>query len=140
MAIPQVHNSTNSIIMTIQIFTLCEFAQTANGKTTIVGTFNHISPTAFPFIMPDIYVVLKLSFNESVDNSLSITLREKGGPDIISTGAQPLKINVTDGREAIHDIVLRINQVVFQKPGDYEVVFKIGKEEFQTNLYVDAIK
>lgn len=126
--------------MTIQIFTLCEFAQTANGKTTIVGTFNHISPTVFPFMMPDLFVVLKLSFDMSVDSSLSITLREKEGPDIVTTGEQPIKISVSDGREAIHDIVLRVNQVLFQKPGDYEVVFKIGKEEYQTNLYVDAVK
>lgn len=126
--------------MNIPIFTLCEFAQTINGKTNIIGTFNRIAPPSFPFVMPDIYVVVKLSLLQDIDDVVSITLREKGGPAIISTGEQPLKVKKVNDRETIHDFVLRINQVPFQKPGEYEVVFRIGKEEYTTNLYVDEAK
>mgnify|MGYP006935991693 CR=1 FL=1 len=122
--------------MDIQVFTLCEFAQTINGKTNIIGTFNHITPQAFPFVMPDFFVVIKLSFNHDFNDMLSITLREKEGPDLVSTGAQPITIKA-DHRDVIHDVVLRINQAVFRKPGEYEVVFKIGNEEHVTILYVD---
>ena len=123
--------------MNIQIFTLCEFAQTNNGKTTIIGTFNRVTAQSFPLILPDLYVVLKLAFLESINTIISITLRKKGGHDIITTGPQTLSIQKMDDRESIHDIVFRINQVSFLEPGDYEVAFKIGKEEYTTGLYVE---
>lgn len=123
--------------MNIQIFTLCEYAQSNNGKTTIVGTFNRIAPPVIPFVMPDIFVVVKMSFTQDTEAIASITLREKGGADVAKAGEIPLKIRISNGREAIHDIVLRINQVPFQKPGEYEVVFRLGDEEYTTNLYVD---
>lgn len=125
--------------MDIQIFTLCEFAQTNNGKTNIIGTFNRIAPPSFPFIMPDIFVVIKMSFLEDIEDTVFITLREKGGVDVAKTDAIPLKIKIVNNREAIHDIVLRINQVPFQKPGDYEVVLNLSGKEYATNLYVDQV-
>lgn len=124
--------------MNIQIFTFCEFAQSINGKTTIVGTFNRITPQAFPFTMPDLFVVVKLVFNEDVEEKVSLALRKKNGNEIISTGEQPLAISRVKNKEYIHDIILRINHIVFKNPGEYEAVFKIGDKEYSINLYIDS--
>lgn len=124
--------------MKIQIFTLCEYVQVQNGKSTIIGTFNRIAAPAYPFVVPDMYLVLKLAFDQDAEETVSIYLREKAtGKIIISTGDQTMKIVLQNGRQALNDVVFRMNNLSLPNPGEYEVVFKYGTEEHIFPLYVD---
>lgn len=127
--------------MKIQIFTLCEYVQVQNGKSTIIGTFNRIVAPAYPFVVPDMYLVLKLAFDQDAEETISISLREKStGKTIISTGNQTMKIVVQNGRQTLNDVVYHMNNLALPNPGEYEVVFKYGTEEHVSPLYVDLDK
>ena len=50
--------------MNIEIFTLCDYAQSNNNKLTIVGTFDSFNAEKFPFTHPFFSIVARIRYNQ----------------------------------------------------------------------------
>ncbi len=118
--------------MEVEIFTLCEFANTYEGnKLTIVGTFDGITAQQFPVQHPTCTIAIKLRFAESEAGQHSLLLKmvnEKG------TAVFPeLQGNIEVGRPAPGQhaavaMAIHLNQIPFEKAGRYSFELHIDGE------------
>jgi hypothetical protein len=74
----------NSIIMDIQIATLCDFAADYNGKLVISGTFDTLAARAVPVVHPSCALALRFCFTpEDVGrHKLSINIINEDGDSL----------------------------------------------------------
>ena len=128
--------------MKSSIFTLCDYAQGALGKLTIVGAFNRIFSGSFPFSYKEGFnLVARIVYDENYSGKLSITFTDPDGNNILPQISSDVILKVQDnGRESCFDINLALSPVVFPKPGTYKINLKLGDFEDTLSLYVDQIK
>jgi len=81
--------------METEIFTLCDFAQDAGGKLTIVGTFDQIGSQTFPIVHPYCSLACRLRFSEKETgvHDFKLKLVDSTGKNIIS----PIEGNINVG-------------------------------------------
>lgn len=117
--------------METEIFTVCDFAQDNNGKLTIVGTFDRITPPAFPHVHPTFSIAVRLRFSQKELGSHKFQLK-LNAPDesqvlpIVEGDIQVNKNPETD-YTAIN-FAVNLNQVRFEKPGKYTIELFMDEE------------
>jgi len=96
----------------------------AAGKLTAMGIFDTIFSPKFPARHRDMTLVAYLegTFSEKGDQKLSVELRDDKGNKLISY-EQTIALNPTNLRAGI---VLKIQDFVFQSPGEYEFVMFVN--------------
>jgi hypothetical protein len=108
--------------MEAEIFTLCDFAQEANGKLTIVGTFDRINNIKeFPYVHPSCSVACRLRFASKEGGSHQFRLRliDKKGKEISSIQGD-INIGPAPGAEYMTvNIPIHYNQIRFEEEGRY---------------------
>lgn len=125
--------------MKIQIFTLCDFAQSNAGKLTIIGTFNRIFTDKFPFIYaPSIFVVAKVCSNEACKGQFTFSATAPDGTPFLMpfNGEFHIENPDNDQKEKAFDFCLALNNQVFHKPGTYTFVFEVGDQKATQELYL----
>lgn len=127
--------------MKLSIFTLCDYAQGALGKLTIVGAFNRIFSDSFPFAYKQGFnVVARIVYHENYSGELSITFTDPDGNNVLPHISSNVTLKVQeDGRECCFDLNLGLNPILFPKQGTYKITLKIGDIEETLSLYVDKI-
>ncbi len=116
--------------MDINILTLCDSAQDYNGKMVITGTFDTISSYEFPAIHREMAVAIKVSYgkDESIVSTSSISIK-KADEDIFlmpHTQLPPISNN----------FIVKLNDVVIHKPGEYYVELKVGDTTKRIPLHI----
>jgi hypothetical protein len=108
--------------METEIFTLCDFAQDAGGKLTIVGTFDQIGTRTFPVIHPSCSLACRLRFaeKEAGQHNFKVRLVDSNNKEIIPSIEGTINVSIPQaaGYAAIN-IVGNLNQVRFEKAGRY---------------------
>lgn len=125
--------------MKIQIFTLCDYAQSNSGKLTIVGTFNRIFADKFPFLYPaPIAVVAKLSSKEACNGMFSFTAVSPSGENILAPirGEYSIKNPDNNYEEKSFDFCLAANNISFKEPGTYLFKFEADGLTATQELYL----
>ena len=128
--------------MRLSIFTLCDYAQGALGKLTIIGAFNRIFSGSFPFAYKQGFnIVARVVYDEYYSGNLLITFKDPDGKDVLPNISSDVVLKVQeDGRECCFDLNLGLNPIIFPKSGVYKISIKLGDIEETLNLYVDQIK
>ena len=110
------------IIMEIEIFTLCDFAQDNSGKLTVVGTFDGIHSKQFPFVQANFSVACRLRFSEKEtgEHHMRLRLIDMDGKELI----QPIQGNMNipkpqNGQYSAINLVFNFAQMKFEKAGRY---------------------
>lgn len=125
--------------MKIQIFTLCDYAQSNAGKLTIIGTFNRIFADKFPFVYtPAIFVVAKVCSNDACSGMFKFSATTPDGTPFIAplTGDFHIENPDNDKKEKAFDFSLALNNQVFQKPGTYTFRFEVNGQVATQELYL----
>lgn len=125
--------------MKIQIFTLCDFAQSNSGKLTIVGTFNRIFSGSFPFnYVPPFFVVARVCSNEAYSGTFTLSVEDPDGKPFFDsiTGDFRIPNPENDDKEKAADFCLALNNQRFQKPGKYVFKFVVGNLVATQDLYL----
>lgn len=125
--------------MKIQIFTLCDYAQSNSGKLTIVGTFNRIYADKFPFPYPaSISVVAKISSKEACDGDFSFVATSPSGEPILAPlqGKYSIKNPENNYEEKSFDFCLAANNITFKEAGTYLFKFEAGGLIATQELYL----
>ena len=125
--------------MKIQIFTLCDYAQSNAGKLTIIGTFNSIFADTFPFVYaPAIFVVANVCSNEACSGKFKFSATTPEGLPFLApfTGDFHIENPEMDKKEKAFDFCLALNNQVFQKPGTYTFSFEVNGLVASQELYL----
>lgn len=81
--------------MKLSIFTLCDYAQSNNGKITLVGAFNRIFSNNFPFTYQQGFaLVARILFTEPVSDSLTVSITDSNGNNIVEPIHAPLTLKL----------------------------------------------
>jgi hypothetical protein len=108
--------------METEIFTLCDFAQDAGGKLTIVGTFDQIGSQTFPLVHPACSLACRLRFSEKETGAhdFKVRLVDAKGKDVIPSIEGNINVGMpANNQYAAINLVGNLNQLKFEKEGRY---------------------
>lgn len=126
--------------MKIQIFTLCDYAQSNAGKLSIIGTFNRIFAESFPFVYtPSVFVVAKVCSNDACNGVFKFSAKDPEGAQFLAplTGEFRIENPQNDKKEKAFDFCLALNNLAFNKPGTYTFTFEVGGVIATQELYLE---
>jgi len=128
--------------METEIFTLCDFAQDAGGKLTIVGTFDQISSPAFPVTHPSCSLACRLRFSDKEKGTHDFKLRliDANGKEVIPSIEGNINVGMPPNHQyAAINIVGNLNQLKFEKEGRYSFELYVDSN-WVTGLPLNLIK
>jgi hypothetical protein len=128
--------------METEIFTLCDFAQDAGGKLTIVGTFDQIGSKTFPIVHPSCSLACRLRFSEKESGTHDFRLRlvDAKGKEVIPSIEGNLNVAIPANIQyAAINIVGNLNQLKFEKEGRYSFELYVDGD-WVTGLPLNLIK
>lgn len=128
--------------METEIFTLCDFAQDAGGKLTIVGTFDQIGSQTFPLTHPSCCLACRLRFSEkeSGPHDFKIRLVDGAGKETIPSIEGSINVGMpANGKYAAINLVGNLNQLKFDKEGRYSFELYIDGN-WVTGLPLNLVK
>lgn len=126
--------------MSISIFTLCDCVQNYNGKIVIVGASNIIGVPSIPYMKIGMNVVARIIFDkeEEICHKFMMTIKKPSGKDLVSSMTFENKNNIApnDNELTNIDLIVGINNVVFDEEGKYSVVLNTEQESFCMSFVV----
>lgn len=128
--------------METEIFTLCDFAQDAGGKLTIVGTFDQIRTATFPTTHPSCSLACRLRFaqKETGMHDFKLRLVDAAGKNLINPIEGNINVNIPGNVQyAAINIVGNLNQLKFEKEGRYSFELYVDGN-WVTGLPLNLIK
>jgi hypothetical protein len=128
--------------METEIFTLCDFAQDAGGKLTIVGTFDQIGSKIFPVVHPSCSLACRLRFSEkeSGTHDFKLKLVDSKGKEIIPSIEGNINVAIqANVKYAAINIVGNLNQLKFEKEGRYSFELYVDGD-WVTGLPLNLVK
>lgn len=111
---------------TLLYLVLCEqFTQDASGKRSLMGTFDRISSSSFPFVFPHFSIVTGW---EGIEGDYVVRVKVEA-PDSKSVFASPLF--GLQFRKPLYrsDLVVEVQGLKFEVPGVYSVMVLQGEKE-----------
>ena len=128
--------------METEIFTLCDFAQDAGGKLTIVGTFDQIGSKTFPVVHPSCSLACRLRFaeKESGEHDFTLKLVDAKGKEVIPSIEGKINVAIPPNiKYSAINIVGNLNQLKFEKEGRYSFELYVDGN-WVTGLPLNLIK
>ncbi len=118
--------------MDLEIFTLCDFAQDANGKLTIVGTFDQVStPEAKPVINSCYLAIrLRVEAHEKGQHQLSLSLKDPAGNNVLQNIEGNFEVNHPEGFNTIGvNLIINLNQLKFERTGVHKFTLSVNNNK-----------
>ena len=112
------------------------------GKLNVMGIFRNIYATTFPARHLSMMLVVKLGADLGEYDQVSqitIKLLTADGKDLMSYETQAKVPTPTGGQRAEIDILIQINEIVFQDPGRYQFTVFVDKD-VKGSLPIDVIQ
>lgn len=117
---------------------------TREGKLNVMGIFNDIHSFSFPARHPSMHLVVKLGaelgeWGQSRD--FTVKLLDADGNQIMDVTGQFQVPKGEHGRTPEVNIILELKDVVFPKPGAYQFVFLVDKDQkADLSLHVNQLE
>jgi hypothetical protein len=125
--------------MVTEVFLICDGANDSHGKLNILGAFDMIVANDFPFVHPHCSVVLRQRYDrsDSLESKIRLVLQNAAGDTVLASIDTVLRHGTTDNPTSTSNLIVNINALRFEKPGDYSVILQIdGMPSAITPLYV----
>jgi hypothetical protein len=125
--------------MKIEIFPFCDFAQENGGKLTIVGTFDTIISRSFPFVHPQLSVVIRLRFDlwEFSRHSFRIETRDLNGEMSMDAITGNVEVKGVGNATTVSHLVFSISNLRFHACGMVNFALYIDDKELASiPLYI----
>ncbi len=125
--------------------TLALLADYANreegGKLNVMGIFDVVRSDKFPYALPQLFVVVRLSAGPAeygTTKNVELVLLNPDGKTIGKIPARGKVPTPDGGGRANMEIVLRLVGVPFETPGRYAISVLVGGEE-KTSIPIEAV-
>jgi hypothetical protein len=98
---------------------------TGNNKLNIMGLFNEINPSVYPYYHPSMFLILKMraelgEYNTS--KTIMIKMFEPDGKELLAIQQDFQIPQIQNGKRPEVVGVVQLNNIEFAKPGNYEFV------------------
>jgi len=118
--------------MEVKLALLADYANvTKEGKLNVMGVFTHINAPVFPWVHPQMQLVLQLEAGPAeweTDKQLEIKLLDQDGIQILSIGGGLKVPKGQSGRRVQMQSIMSLVNVPFNTEGDYCFYVLIGGE------------
>jgi hypothetical protein len=126
--------------MDIEMFVLCDAATEFAGKLNLLGTFDTLATAAMPAMHPHCALAIRLRFHrvEEGQHAVRINVTDADGRLVIPKLDGNITVRFrTDDQTAVTNLVLNLEQLKFEKPGQYSIDLAIdGRQERSLPLFV----
>ena len=113
--------------MQIEIFTICDNAQSYQGKTVIVGTFNKISSSNFPTRYPNLSIVGRIAYEESGMHKYTLKFISPSGENVVEPLEWTMDVKA-DHEVGYANFIMGMNDITFNEPGVYKIELHTQEE------------
>ena len=130
--------------MEVEIFALCDAATDQAGKLNILGAFDRIGIRKLPVVYPHCAIALRIRFDRIEEGSHRVRI------NVVNADGQPLTPGFDsqftvrfppDGQSVCANLVLQINSLKFETPGQYAIDLAIdGRHDKSLPLYILYVK
>ena len=113
------------------------------GKLNIIGVFNQINAQEFPTSHRRMYLVVKIGGEISDSRNphkLSVALTDEDGVEMIAIEGGFEMPNSPPGIPPECNMVLELNALVFQKPGEYRFYARVNDGEAEESVVMQVIQ
>ena len=127
--------------MIIEVFVICDGANDSHGKLNILGAFDTIVASEFPFIHPHCAIALRLRFDSAnaQEHKIKLDLQSSSDDHLLASIDAVVKSSASPNATATANLIVNINALRFEKPGAYSFMLKIdGMPTGVAPLYVHA--
>ena len=125
--------------MTVEIFGLCDFAQDAYGKLTLIGAFDAITVRDFPAAHPFMCVAARIRFPiyELGEHSVRVEIKDPDGGFLVPALDGKLAVNGIGGDSACANLTLNLMNLQLKGETSWRVSLSIdGHEKAMIPLYI----
>lgn len=129
--------------MNVEVLALCDFAQDAMGKLTVVGAFDAITVREFPSIHPLMCVAARIRFQvyELGAHAMRIEIIDASGDRLAPPLDGSMNVNGIGGDSACANMALNIVNARVEREGSWKLVLSIdGQERASVPLYIRKAK
>jgi len=124
----------------VEIFTLCDGATEHAGRLSLLGTYEVIQALGFPFVLPQVTLVLRVRFwpAECPVHSFRLVLTSPDGEPIGTPVEVMVALQPTRGeRSAAYNLIAHLQNLQIEEPGEHTFDFYLdGKIEARLPLCV----
>ncbi len=127
--------------MVTELFVICDGANDSHGKLNILGAFDMIVAGAFPFTHPHCAIALRQRYDrtDSLESTIRLVIQTAAGDAVLASIDTVVQHAVTDNPTSASNLIVNVNALRFEKPGDYSVVLLVdGMPAAITPLYIRA--
>jgi hypothetical protein len=113
-----------SIIMKLEIFTLCDSASDYHGKLCMLGAFDRVMGKAAPMIVPHCAVACRLRFHqvEEGEHKLRLIFADEDGKPVLKPVEASVSVKFGEtSKSAAMNFVMNVNGLKLDKFGEYTV-------------------
>ncbi|PKL23422.1 MAG: hypothetical protein CVV47_14370 [Spirochaetae bacterium HGW-Spirochaetae-3] len=128
-----------TVRMNVEILALCDFAQDASGKLTVLGAFDAITVREFPSVHQLLCVAARVRFQvyELGAHAMRIDLVDASGDRLAPPLEGSMHVNGIGGDSACANLALNVFNLRLEREGSWRLVLSIdGQERASTPLYV----
>ncbi len=125
--------------MVTEVFVMCDGANDSHGKLNILGAFDMIVADDFPFVHPHCSIAVRLRHGNSdgPEQKINLILKNDADNAPLASVDTTLKRAVSPNPTSTSNLIIHLNSLRFEKPGDYSIVLKVdGLPVAITPLYV----
>ncbi len=129
--------------MNVEAFAICDYAQDALGKLTIVGAFDALNVKEFPAVHPLMCIAARIRFPvyELGNHAIRVDIRNAEGEALVPPLEGGLTVNGIGADSACANLTLNLMNVQWTREGTWHVVLSIdGAERAQIPLYVRQLR
>ena len=115
--------------MVTEVFVMCDGANDSHGKLNILGAFDTIVSSEFPFTHPHCSIALRLrySLTDRKESKIKLVIQGVTGEPVLAN----LDTTVTHGDSpnptSTANLIVNLNSIRFEKAGDYSIMLYVDE-------------
>lgn len=119
--------------MYISLLLIADYANTtADGKLNVMGIFSNLRSNKFPVQHPEMYLIAQLiaspaEYGRTYELCLKL-LDEDATQELVNITMTRTIPKGSNGQQVRQDVIVRLNNLQFQRPGTYEFSILIDKD------------
>jgi hypothetical protein len=113
--------------MVPEVFVMCDGANDSHGKLNILGAFDMIVSEEFPFVHPHCTLAMRLRYDraEKQEHRIRLVIQDSSGEAALASIDTTLTHGDSANATATANLIVNINSIRFEKPGDYSIILQI---------------
>lgn len=128
-AFVQLHPGIEDRDLRIEIFAVCDSAVEQDGRLSLLGTYEVVNSPAFPFVIPQMTVALRLRFWPGEPNRHLVRLALTSPDGLRVRGGLEGEVTLSPGdteRSGAYNLIVHARDIPIEESGEYTMDFYLN--------------